>query len=113
MNTIQARSLSELKQQRSAPLATPGDLAPEATRAIASGLNGTLSDVFALYRESAALYLGRPSGSSSPDKTVLITPTYGVSTSAANQGGITSERTTVSAMSSSFTRRSFLGSELP
>ncbi len=49
MNTIQARSLSELKQQRSAPLATPGDLAPEATRAIASGLNGTLSDVFALY----------------------------------------------------------------
>jgi starvation-inducible DNA-binding protein len=40
---------SELKHRRSAPLNTPTDLAPVATRDISASLNAALADVFALY----------------------------------------------------------------
>lgn len=39
----------ELKQRRQAPLSTPTDLTPEATRDIAGAMNAILADVFALY----------------------------------------------------------------
>ena len=39
----------ELAHRRSAPLATPTDLAPQATRDISAVLNAALADVFALY----------------------------------------------------------------
>jgi starvation-inducible DNA-binding protein len=38
-----------LKTRRNAPLATPTDLKPAATRDIAAAMNGILADVFALY----------------------------------------------------------------
>ncbi len=42
-------SSRELAHRRSAPLATPTDLAPQATRDISAVLNAALADVFALY----------------------------------------------------------------
>jgi DNA-binding ferritin-like protein len=45
--SIQHRN--DLEARRTSPLATPADLNDEATRDIAAGLNGILSDVFALY----------------------------------------------------------------
>jgi len=39
----------DLKKRRRAPLITPSDLKPKATRDIAGGMNGILADVFALY----------------------------------------------------------------
>jgi starvation-inducible DNA-binding protein len=39
----------ELKRRQQAPLVTPTDLKPKATRDIAGGMNGVLADVFALY----------------------------------------------------------------
>ena len=43
------KNADELRQRRQAPLVTPTDLARDATRDIAGGLNGILADVFALY----------------------------------------------------------------
>jgi starvation-inducible DNA-binding protein len=40
---------AELRQRRDAPLATPTDLTPSATRDIAAAMNAILADVFALY----------------------------------------------------------------
>ena len=40
---------SEIERRRAAPLATPTDLAPEATRDIGGAMNAILADVFALY----------------------------------------------------------------
>ena len=42
-------SAAELKQRRAAPLATPTDLTPDATRDISGAMNAVLADVFALY----------------------------------------------------------------
>src|SRR5579864_41415 len=39
----------DLKRRQQAPLITPTDLKPKATRDIAGGMNGVLADVFALY----------------------------------------------------------------
>ena len=39
----------DLKKRRRAPLITPSDLKPKATRDVAGGMNGILADVFALY----------------------------------------------------------------
>jgi starvation-inducible DNA-binding protein len=39
----------DLKRRQQAPLITPTDLKPRATRDIAGGMNGILADVFALY----------------------------------------------------------------
>ena len=39
----------ELERRRRAPLITPTDMKPRATRDIAGGMNGILADVFALY----------------------------------------------------------------
>jgi starvation-inducible DNA-binding protein len=39
----------DLKQRQKAPLVTPTDLKPGATRDIAAAMNGILADVFALY----------------------------------------------------------------
>ena len=39
----------DLKARRAAPLVTPTDLKPKATKDIAGALNGILADVFALY----------------------------------------------------------------
>ncbi len=41
--------MQELKQRQRAPLETPTDLAPEATRDISAAMNLLLADVFALY----------------------------------------------------------------
>src|SRR3954453_23101580 len=41
--------MSDLKKRRKAPLATPTDLTPAATRDISGAMNGILADVFALY----------------------------------------------------------------
>jgi starvation-inducible DNA-binding protein len=43
------RSSSNAAARRKAPLATPTDLAAQATKDIAAALNGILADVFALY----------------------------------------------------------------
>ncbi len=45
-------SSRELTHRRSAPLATPTDLAPKATQDISAVLNAVLADVFALYLKS-------------------------------------------------------------
>ena len=42
----------ELKQRERSPLATPTDLAPEATRDITAAMNAILADVFALYMKT-------------------------------------------------------------
>ena len=42
-------SRDDLEHRRQAPLVTPTDLKPRATRDIAGGMNGILADVFALY----------------------------------------------------------------
>jgi starvation-inducible DNA-binding protein len=49
MKTATATKAKELKDRERAPLATPTDLAPEATRDIIGSLNAILADVFALY----------------------------------------------------------------
>jgi starvation-inducible DNA-binding protein len=41
--------ISELRKRRAAPLATPTDLTPAATKDIAGAMNAILADVFALY----------------------------------------------------------------
>ena len=52
MNTAVTASTRELSQRRSAPLATPTDLSPDATRDISGVLNAALADVYALYLKS-------------------------------------------------------------
>lgn len=47
-----ANKTDALKQRRKAPLVTPTDLSARATRDIAGGLNGALSDVFTLYMKT-------------------------------------------------------------
>ena len=49
MKTLTERDTRELRQRRDAPLATPTDLKPAATRDITGALNAILADVFALY----------------------------------------------------------------
>jgi starvation-inducible DNA-binding protein len=49
MTTTRAQQRVDLQQRRASPLASPTDLAAEATRDVAAGLNGVLADVFALY----------------------------------------------------------------
>ena len=41
--------VADLKKRRKAPLSTPTDLKPAATRDISAAMNGILADVFALY----------------------------------------------------------------
>lgn len=49
MNAPPSISMREVKARQRSPLATPTDLATEATHDIRSGMNAILSDVFALY----------------------------------------------------------------
>ena len=44
-----ATKTAELRQRREAPLATPTDLTPSATKDISGAMNAVLADVFALY----------------------------------------------------------------
>ena len=46
---LTASKTTDLKSRRKAPLATPTDLKPAATRDIAGAMNAILADVFALY----------------------------------------------------------------
>jgi len=47
--TATARSSQGIKERQRTPLATPTDLAPEATRDVAGAMNAILADVLALY----------------------------------------------------------------
>jgi len=49
MKKASATKLKDLKARRQAPLATPTDLKPAATKEIAGAMNAILADVFALY----------------------------------------------------------------
>jgi starvation-inducible DNA-binding protein len=49
MKTVTTAAVSELKERERAPLATPTDLAPEATRDITGAMNAVLADAFAIY----------------------------------------------------------------
>src|SRR5712692_3409403 len=49
MNKPNSKKISELRQRRDAPLATPTDLTRSATKDIAAAMNAILADVFALY----------------------------------------------------------------
>ena len=49
MKTATTPKVRELRQRELAPLATPTDLTPEATRDISGAMNALLADVFALY----------------------------------------------------------------
>jgi starvation-inducible DNA-binding protein len=49
MKTLIERDTRELRQRRDAPLLTPTDLKPAATRDVTGALNAILADVFALY----------------------------------------------------------------
>ncbi len=49
MATITAPKREELTERRDAPVLTPTDLEPGATRDIAAAMNSVLADVFALY----------------------------------------------------------------
>ena len=49
MNKSNSKKISELRQRRDAPLATPTDLTRSATKDIAGAMNAILADVFALY----------------------------------------------------------------
>src|SRR3984893_11290063 len=49
MNKPNSKKISELRQRRDAPLATPTDLTRSATKDIAAAMNEILADVFALY----------------------------------------------------------------
>src|SRR5277367_6448254 len=48
-NMAKKSTKDELKRRQQAPLVTPTDLKPKATRDIAGGMNAILADVFALY----------------------------------------------------------------
>jgi len=49
MKTMDAPTQRNLRERRDAPLATPTDLKPVATRDITGAMNAVLADVFALY----------------------------------------------------------------
>ena len=49
MATTMSHDDTSVRDRRDAPLATPTDLQPAATRDISAGLNAVLADVFALY----------------------------------------------------------------
>src|ERR1700721_981173 len=49
MKTSEATKASNLKHKQTAPLNTPTDLKPQATKDIGGALNGLLADAFALY----------------------------------------------------------------
>jgi starvation-inducible DNA-binding protein len=49
VKTLTEREIRELRQRRNAPLSTPTDLKPAATRDISAAMNAILADVFALY----------------------------------------------------------------
>jgi starvation-inducible DNA-binding protein len=49
MHKTNSRKTSELQHRRDAPLETPTDLRPSATKDIAAAMNAILADVFALY----------------------------------------------------------------
>ena len=49
MKQSETAKTSEAKHRRDAPLATPTDLTPGATRDLAGAMNAVLADVFALY----------------------------------------------------------------
>src|SRR6266705_2642124 len=49
MNKPNSKEISELRQRRDAPLATPTDLTRSAAKDIAAAMNAILADVFALY----------------------------------------------------------------
>jgi len=49
MKTMDAPTQRNLRERRDAPLATPTDLKPAATRDITGAMNAVLADVFALY----------------------------------------------------------------
>src|SRR5256885_2926590 len=52
MNKPNSKKISELRQRREAPLATPTDLTRSATKDIAGAMNAILADVFALYMKT-------------------------------------------------------------
>ena len=49
MSKSKAKRVTELQNRRDAPIATPTDLSPKATRELSAALNAVLADVFALY----------------------------------------------------------------
>jgi starvation-inducible DNA-binding protein len=49
MKTLDAPTRKDLRERRDAPIATPTDLKPAATRDITGAMNAVLADVFALY----------------------------------------------------------------
>ncbi|HEX7814606.1 DNA starvation/stationary phase protection protein [Dyella sp.] len=49
MSKSDAKREQQLQKRRAAPLATPTDLSPKATRDLGGALNAVLADVFALY----------------------------------------------------------------
>lgn len=49
MKTMDAPTRTTIRERRDAPLATPTDLKPAATRNISGAMNAVLADVFALY----------------------------------------------------------------
>ena len=49
MSKSDAKREQQLQKRRNAPLATPTDLSPKATRDLSGALNAVLADVFALY----------------------------------------------------------------
>ena len=57
MARMSSKMVDAARQRRSAPLATPSDLAPDASRDIAGAMNAILADVFALYLKTKKLSL--------------------------------------------------------
>src|SRR5437660_7836375 len=56
MNKPNSKKISELRQRRDAPLATPTDLTRSATKDIAGAMNAILADVFALYLKTKSFH---------------------------------------------------------
>jgi starvation-inducible DNA-binding protein len=56
MKTIDAPTRKDLRERRDAPLATPTDLKPAATRDITGAMNAVLADVFALYLKTKSFH---------------------------------------------------------
>ena len=52
MKKLNATKIDSLKLRQAAPLITPTDLKPAATKDIAGAMNGILADVFALYMKT-------------------------------------------------------------
>lgn len=56
MKTMDAPTRKDLRERRSAPLATPTDLKPAATRDITGAMNAVLADVFAIYLKTKSFH---------------------------------------------------------